>query len=182
MRQAELPSTTIAPTSSTPAEQADRAISLDRTIDRLKAMVADAGDRLLLSDGPPHPDHCLLDACADALRIMREVKELRQQDRALFSFGGGDFAQLPVAEQERRREQSKDNLQQIGVLDGALRSVLSIARKQPATTAAGVYAKALVCKTSQTGAAVLAMTLAEDLIATPAIRASIWPAGAGGAS
>src|ERR1700722_19013561 len=38
---------------------------LQPTIERLRAIAADAGDRLLLADGPPNPDAALLDLCAD---------------------------------------------------------------------------------------------------------------------
>jgi hypothetical protein len=48
--------------------------------------------------------------------------------------------------------------------------------KEKATTPAGIYAKALVVRASRTGAKHLAMTLAEDLVNYPALRAAIWPA------
>ena len=37
-------------------------------IDRLKAIVAHSGDRLLLADGPANPDAELLDLCGEALQ------------------------------------------------------------------------------------------------------------------
>ena len=49
-------------------------------------------------------------------------------------------------------------------------------RKIRAQTAAGIFAKALVVRSSRTAAPVLAMSLAEDLIANNALRASLWPA------
>jgi hypothetical protein len=52
-------------------------------------------------------------------------------------------------------------------------------RKMKATTAAGIYAKAAVVRASKTGAADLAMSLAEDLLACPGLRATLWPAGGG---
>jgi hypothetical protein len=54
--------------------------------------------------------------------------------------------------------------------------LLSAIRKLRAKTAAGIYAKALVCRCSRTGAPFLAMSLAEDLIACPGLRVSLWPA------
>jgi hypothetical protein len=45
-------------------------------------------------------------------------------------------------------------------------------------TKAGIYAKALVVKSSSTGAAKLAKTLAQDLIACRELRESLWPAEA----
>jgi len=48
--------------------------------------------------------------------------------------------------------------------------------KLRAITPAGIYAKALVVRASRTGAPVLAMSLATDMIASPGLRASLWPA------
>jgi hypothetical protein len=48
--------------------------------------------------------------------------------------------------------------------------------KKPAQTPAGIYAKALVVKSSMTGAAKLARSLAADLIACRELRESLWPA------
>jgi hypothetical protein len=48
--------------------------------------------------------------------------------------------------------------------------------KIPALTPAGIYAKALIVKGSKGGAAGLAKTLAEDLIACRELRESLWPA------
>ena len=42
--------------------------------------------------------------------------------------------------------------------------------------AAGIYAKAMVVRASKTGAAGLAMSLAEDLISCEELRKSLWPA------
>jgi hypothetical protein len=44
------------------------------------------------------------------------------------------------------------------------------------TTAAGIYAKAPLVRASRTGAPVLAMSLAADMIDCPGLRASLWPA------
>jgi hypothetical protein len=54
------------------------------------------------------------------------------------------------------------------------------AKKLKATTAAGIYAKALIVRSSQSGAKLLAMSVAEDMIACPGLRESLWPAGEGG--
>ena len=48
-----------------------------------------------------------------------------------------------------------------------------------AQTAAGIYAKAAVVKASKTGAACLARSLAEDLLACPGLREALWPAQKG---
>lgn len=36
-------------------------------IERLRTLAAEAQDHVLLADGPPNPDHKLLDLCAEAL-------------------------------------------------------------------------------------------------------------------
>ena len=58
----------------------------------------------------------------------------------------------------------------------AMRRVLFKAKKIKATTAAGIYAKALIVRSSKSGAPLLAMSLADDLIECPGLRASLWPA------
>jgi hypothetical protein len=54
--------------------------------------------------------------------------------------------------------------------------------KKKATTAAGIYAKATICRASATGAAGLAMSLAMslaiDLLDCEELRKSLWPAEA----
>ena len=52
-------------------------------------------------------------------------------------------------------------------------------RKLKATTAAGIYAKAAAVRASKTGAADLAMSLAQDLLDCPGLRAALWPAEEG---
>jgi len=47
--------------------------------------------------------------------------------------------------------------------------------KIPAQSPAGIYAKALLVQSSRTGAQCLARTLAEDLVACPSLRESLWP-------
>jgi hypothetical protein len=64
--------------------------------------------------------------------------------------------------------------------DQAMRRVLFKAKKLKATTAAGIYGKALIVRSSRSGAMLLAMSLAEDMIAWPGLRESLWPAGEGG--
>jgi hypothetical protein len=53
------------------------------------------------------------------------------------------------------------------------------AKKIKATTPAGIYAKALLVRSSRTGATELAMSLAEDMIECKALRDTLWPAQGG---
>ena len=59
----------------------------------------------------------------------------------------------------------------------AERALMQRAKKLHATQPpAGIYGKVLLVRASRTGAAAMAMTLAEDPIACHASRASLWPA------
>jgi hypothetical protein len=135
------------------------ALSISATIDRLKQIVAEAGDHLLLGDGPPQPDHELLDICADLLHMQKHAAAAR---KIWFDDRSGN-PKAPAARAEA------------DILDGQIASLVSKARKLKATTAAGVYAKALVMRASRSGMPQLALSLANDLVDVPSLRASIWP-------
>ena len=156
-----------------PLTSGKTAVALSATIDRLKQIAGEAMDHLILSDAPPQPDYELLDVCGDLLHMMKRRKGLYAQHHALFR--EDNFDRQPEEEQDRRRAQSKRLTAEADSLDGPISSLLSRARRLPATTAAGVYAKVLVIRASQTGAGRLAQTLADDLINVPSLRASIWP-------
>jgi hypothetical protein len=70
----------------------------------------------------------------------------------------------------------------VGVVDERAKQLTRQAAKLRATTPAGIFAKALVVRSSHTGAAVLAMSLADELIACPGLRQSLWPAETAGCS
>jgi hypothetical protein len=62
--------------------------------------------------------------------------------------------------------------------DGYRKSAQSYLRKAakiPAKTPAGIYAKAMVARCTRTGAAGLAMSMAEDFLNIPMLRAGLWP-------
>jgi hypothetical protein len=83
------------------------------------------------------------------------------------------------AEQEALRARDADLLAEYREGAKAAKPKMARIRKIKATTAAGIYAKAAVVRTSKTGAADLAMSLAEDLLDCPGLRASLWPAQEG---
>jgi hypothetical protein len=135
-------------------------------IGRLRAIAAESGDHLLLGDGAPHPDAKLLDLCAEIAQ-QRKVGEatLRAQiDSHLSPWKSDERAELAALQEKCRLEHR--------TLGGLLRRAGSI----PATTAAGIYAKALAVRASKSGAALLGVSLAEDLLDNPALRASLWGA------
>jgi hypothetical protein len=142
------------------------ALAMQATIDRLKQIAADSGDRLYLSDGPVNPDHSLLELCADALHWLKQEKA-EQAFREVTPWDcDGPWKQSLRDEDDYRK---------------AAQSPLRKAAKLPAKTPAGIYAKAMVARCTRTGAAGLAMSLAEDFLGIPELRASIWPNEEGGA-
>jgi len=64
-------------------------------------------------------------------------------------------------------------LEACGVISSRLRAM----GKLRARTPAGIYAKALLVRGSQSGAAGLLASLANDLIDSPELRAALWPVG-----
>jgi hypothetical protein len=119
---------------------------------------------LLLAEGSAHPDAALLDLCAEALHLMRQAARVEAEASALF----GDGRRWDRQESDRLREDRERLVKRA-------KPLLSEIRKPRATTGAGIYAKALVVRSSVTGAAKLAMSLAEDLVACTELRATLWP-------
>jgi hypothetical protein len=132
---------------------------LQPAIDQLKALAAHSGDRLLLADGPPNPDAALLDLCADIARQRKVADAALEKWRANTRHDPRD----PLYEEARVQEHH-------------LTVLLKRASKIQATTASGIYAKAIAVASSKGGAAGLGMTLAQDLIDNPTLRACLWPA------
>ena len=137
------------------------------TITRLREIATASYDTLLLAEGPPHPDYELLDLCSETLRAIKFAKEAHDMHSALLRPGGA--SDLPGA-----RDQGFDRWQQA---DREATRLLRRVAKLKATTAPGLYAKALVCRSAAGGSAVLAHSLADDFIACEGLRASLWPAG-----
>ena len=116
---------------------------------------------------PASPDWQLLDACAEALHLMRQADELMEAQRGVKYDNQRDYdnflRELHRADAEAMtlRQKAKRGLRKAG--------------RVPAQTAAGIYAKALCVRASTTGTAVLARSLAEDLVNLPQLRAMLWP-------
>jgi len=142
------------------------------TIDRMRQLAAQSGDALLLAEGPPHPDAALLDLCSEALHWAKQAAE------ALSAYHAHLKAHAVQRWTDSDRADSNELHKAWQDPANRVRPLLTCARKLRATTPAGIYAKALIVSISRTGAECLSMSLAQDLIASPAIRASIWPAEA----
>jgi hypothetical protein len=130
---------------------------------RMKQIAAASGDHLFLSDGPVNPDWELLDLCADALHYAKARErawDVRRNTPHDWSATGPD----PMAEEIKRIGREVTNrLRRVG--------------KIRATTPAGIYAKAMLVRFGTETAAVLAISLAEDLLDCEALRLTLWPAG-----
>ena len=139
-------------------------------IDRFRAIAAASGDRLLLGDGPPHPDAELLKLCAEALHLLIEA-ECASRDRPITTLPpgllsrllptglktGGCFRCHRTAKHAPRRRSA--------------RSASSRRRRRRGSTRRRWWYRA-----SRTGAQLLSMSLAQDLIVCPGLRAALWPA------
>jgi hypothetical protein len=140
------------------------------TIDRLKAIANEAGDTLLLANGPPHPDYELLDMCGDALHFLNHMNATRKARVDPVISG-------PWSDADRARDRAL--FEEAEALKRQAIGIMRRARKIQASTASGIYAKALLVRSSQAGAAELATSLAADLIAMPGLRASLWASEGG---
>jgi len=128
-----------------------------------------------LTEGPVNADRELLDLCADALHaLVHAERTYRSRD-----WIGMDITVMTKAEIAAHR--AKDT-ERFGEYESGIKSakpMMGRIRKLKATTAAGIYAKAAVVRASRTGAADLTMSLAQDLLDCPGLRASLWPAEEG---
>jgi hypothetical protein len=140
-------------------------------IARLREIANTSADNAL-TEGPVNADRQLLDLCAEALH------SLVHAERAYHS---RDWSHLgsKLTEAEAEALRLKDAGLMADYNDGrkSAKPAMIRIRRMKATTAAGIYAKAAVVRASKTGAADLAMSLAQDLLDCPGLRASLWPAG-----
>src|SRR5436190_19767721 len=139
---------------------------VDREIARLREIVAEASNALLLAEGSVNPDAALFDLCAEALHLLRQAAKIGAEVSALRDLQRWDDARRE--EHERLYEDRERFIKRA-------KPLLAKIRKLRATTGGGIYAKALVVRSSVTGAAMLAMSLAEDLVACSELRATLWP-------
>lgn len=146
-----------------PLTSGKNAIALSATIDRLKQIAAESGDRLYLSDGPVNPDYELLDICAEGLRLAREARH----------FNGIWRAEINKPQLEQALDTS-ELFRLWQKAEAEMRGFCTKARKLSAKTPAGLFAKAMLCRAHKTGAGVLAMSLADDFLACDEIRLAIW--------
>jgi hypothetical protein len=141
-------------------------------IAQLRHIAATSADNAL-TEGPVNADRLLLDLCAEALHALVHA------ERAYHSRDWSHLGNQTKAESDATRAQNHDLMAEyFGGIKSA-KPAMGRIRKMKATTAAGIYAKAAVVRASKTGAADLAMSLAQDLLDCPGLRAALWPAREG---
>jgi hypothetical protein len=114
----------------------------------------------------PHDDDALMTLCSEILHLARRLNALRAE-----RYGAVRPGVIGVLIETLERIRADEN-----AIKTELRTALRRVGKIPATTAAGVYAKALAVRCSADGAAILAKSLAEDLMASRELRRLLWPA------
>ncbi len=122
----------------------------------------------------PHDDADLMELCSTILHLHRQETEARKQMQPIYDEGGREFIRDEQKSAERRErlsvlsDEARKNNRRVATLSKQ-------ASKLAATTPEGIFAKALIVRKSRTGATVLAMSLARDLIEAPNLRAILWP-------
>jgi hypothetical protein len=160
------------------------AVDHQGTIDRLRQIAAQSADSLLVASGAPHPDAKLLGDIAAALRIQRIAQQYEVQFQEAFDRASADARDREDEdaggpwEPPFKRPDVRAAFEEAQGWRAESRKMLRAAGKIPARTGAGIYAKALIVRESKTGAAILAMSLAADLVANTELRAALWPAEA----
>jgi hypothetical protein len=117
-----------------------------------RAMVAGADPSASVS-----PDHALLMLC-DYLVIAK-----RQHD------------ELWSAYRKKTSGHDKREYEEMHRAERTVRSLLLKIRKFSATTPAGLFAKAAAVSRTGSAAGVVALSLADDLLASPELRRAVWP-------
>ena len=146
-------------------------VGINREIVRLREITTKSANDQLLGEGPPHQEAALLDLCAGALHLLTHAERALAACQKMLKASVASGVQPPAAYYSECDRLFEERAHDISRAKPILRQIA----KLRATTAAGIYAKALVVRTSRTGAPVLAMSLAADMIAYPGLRASLWP-------
>jgi hypothetical protein len=149
------------PLAALPAE-----IDFPGAIDRFRA-IATASVTAMVTEGPVSPDRVLLDACADALSLLRRADAATTKRQVIDRHHGHSLT-------PEQRERSDELFREAQLANRHASHQLAELRKIRALTAAGIYAKALCVRQSVTGASHLAMSLARDLTDNDALRRLLW--------
>ena len=135
-------------------------------LERIARMSADN----LLTEGPVHVDHRLLELCADVGSRYKVAEAAYQRHRAGWKPAWEAGTEDAKAAMEKLTNDCRN-------ANRAVSNILREAAKLRATTPAGIFAKAIAVRSSRSGAAKLGLSLAQDLLDCPGLRAALWPAG-----
>jgi hypothetical protein len=141
----------------------DRVVGL-----RLLAATAALTGRETVAPAEPHPDAELLNACATYLDLCADANAIDREARKQ----PGQHVGNPQFDAARVRSREKE---------AEAKRILNRLGKMRAATAAGVYAKATIVVTRRgyMSAPNFMLSLADDLVNCPGLRAAVWPAGEG---
>lgn len=142
------------------------------TLQLLRDMAARAVLRGKAEEPEPHPDAELLAVCGLVLDLAAGLEAISREMDAL----------PPCYECQSRDEgweARKPLWAEYGRIDREMRKPMRRIGTLRATTPAGIFAKALVLRRSKGNAPRLALTLAQELLDCPGLRAAIWGADAG---
>lgn len=130
------------------------------------ALLRDLANRsaaAMVTEGPVHPDQKLLDLADAAMQVLSITNAYRAEILALwmnpYDRSVGPMVAAKGHEIAEAKRAARPILRRLGTI--------------PATTPAGVVAKALCVRLSGGSAARLGQSLAEDLLACPAIRRAL---------
>jgi hypothetical protein len=149
---------------------------LGPAIDRLRDIAARSRDTLLLAEGPLQPDWELLDLCAEALHLLTAAESVYAARQFFHLPTGWERFGAPRPWTDAERQADAEAMAEHFRLTRRAVLLMRRIKKISATSPAAIYAKALLVRASRTGAKELAISLAEDMVACPALRATLWPA------
>jgi hypothetical protein len=135
----------------------------DASIREALALLSRLADRAMVTGADPSapvaPDHDLLVLCDQCVMAKRQHDRIEEAWRAM----PHDAERARVYDEWRRAAR-------------VVKGLLLKARKFSANTPAGLFAKAAVVSRTGSGAAIVAVSLADDILASPELRKVLWPA------
>jgi hypothetical protein len=136
----------------------------DASITEALAALSRLADRAMVAGADPSapvaPDHALLMICDQCILAKRQHDQLEQAWRAMTY----DNPEKGRAEDEWLRATR------------VVKGLVMKARKFSAQTPAGLFGKAALVSRTGSAAAIVALTLADDLLSSPELRKAVWPA------
>jgi hypothetical protein len=138
----------------------------DASITEALALLSRLGDRAMVAGADPSApvaeDHALLMLADQCILAKRQHDQLEEAWRGMPHDNGESKRAYDEWLRSRR----------------AVKGLLMLARKHSARTPAGLFAKAALVSRTGSAAAIVALTLADDLLDSPELRRAVWPVAA----